>query len=514
MEFPILTAILLAPIIGALISIFIPKEESKIIKAVAGVSTFISLALTIIIYIIYYNNHLVAGGMAFTEDIPWVTDLGIVYSLGVDGFSLPMLLLTNIIGFTAVFSRSWSVEKRAKEFYILLLILIAGVMGTFIARDLFIFFLFYEVVVIPIYIMVLIWGSGSKTKDVTKEYAGMKLTIYLLIGSAFLLAAVIWMYVEAAQFLGTPTFDIATLATINFTENFQIIMFGLMGFGFATLLSMFPFHSWSPDGYAGAPTAVSMIHAGVLKKIGGYGLVRIGIFIMPLGAKFWAPVIAILAVANVVYAALICLAQKDMKYVVGYSSVSHMGFVLIGFASLNLIGLNGAVANMFAHGVMSALFFSMVGFIYSATKSRYIPDLGGLAHQMPRAGVGFVVAAMASAGLPGLVSFVPEFTTFVGAFKEPSLRIPAILALTGVVLGAVYVLRMVANVLFGPRKEEWDGVEDIKGSYMIPVVVLIVFIVGFGVFPSLLMDMVDSGMKPIVAKIVEATSAAQIGGKI
>ncbi|PKM82642.1 MAG: NADH-quinone oxidoreductase subunit M [Firmicutes bacterium HGW-Firmicutes-14] len=518
MSFPVLTVILLAPVIGALIAVFIPKEESKIIKAVAGVTTFISLILTIIIYIIYYTQHLAVGGFAFTEDIPWVTDLGVVYSLGVDGFSLPMLLLTNIIGFTAVFSRSWSVEKRAKEFYILLLILITGVMGTFVARDLFIFFLFYEVVVIPIYIMVIIWGSGSKTKAVTKEYAGMKLTIFLLIGSAFLLAAMIWMYMEAAGLRGAPTFDIATLASLSsqFSGWFQIVVFGMMAFGFTCLLSMFPFHSWSPDGYAGAPTAVSMIHAGVLKKIGGYGLVRVGLFILPIGAKFWAPWIAILAVANVVYAALICLAQKDMKYVVGYSSVSHMGFVLIGMASLNIIGLNGAVANMFGHGVMSALFFSMVGYIYGATKSRYIPDLGGLAHQMPIAATGFVVAAMASAGLPGLVSFVPEFTTFVGAFSVPALRIPAIVALTGVVLGAVYVLRMVANVLFGPRKEEWDHVEDIKGSYMIPVVVLIIFIVGFGVFPSLLMDMVNSGLEPIAAKLAEVTaaSAGQIGGNL
>jgi len=516
MDFPVLTIILLAPIIGAIISVFIPKEESGIIKSVAGVTTFISLALTIIVYIIYYTQHLGTGGMAFTEDIPWVSDLGIIYSLGVDGFSLPMLLLTNIIGFTAVYSRSWSVEKRAKEFYILLLILIAGVMGTFLARDLFIFFLFYEVVVIPIYIMVIIWGSGSKTKDVTKEYAGMKLTIYLLIGSAFLLAGMIWLYVEAAAALGNPTFDIARLATVEYSASFQIIVFGLMGFGFTCLLSMFPFHSWSPDGYAGAPTAVSMIHAGVLKKIGGYGLIRVGFFILPLGAKFWAPLIAVFAVANVVYAALICLAQKDMKYVVGYSSVSHMGFVLIGFASMNIIGLNGAVANMFGHGVMSALFFSMVGYIYAATKTRYIPDLGGLAHQMPVAATGFIVAGMASAGLPGLVSFVPEFTTFVGAFKVPSLQIPAVIALTGVVLGAVYVLRMVANVLFGPRKEEWDHVEDVKGTYMIPVVVLIIFIVGFGVFPSLLMDMVNSGMEPIAAKIIQATTAAsgQIGGNI
>jgi NADH-quinone oxidoreductase subunit M len=516
MGFPVLTVILLAPIIGAIIAIFIPKEESKIIKAVAGIATFISLALSIGIYYIYYTQYMAAGGFAFKEDIPWVTDLGIVYSLGVDGLSLPMLLLTNIIGFTAVFSRSWSVEKRAKEFYILLLILIAGVMGTFVARDLFFFFLFYEVVVIPIYIMVIIWGSGSKTKNVTKEYAGMKLTIYLLIGSAFLLAAMIWVYMRAADVLGAPTFDIATLATIQFPAEFQIIVFGMMAFGFTCLLSMFPFHSWSPDGYAGAPTAVSMIHAGVLKKIGGYGLIRVGLFLFPVGAKYFAPLIAFFAVANVVYAALICLAQKDMKYVVGYSSVSHMGFVLLGVASLNIIGLNGAVANMFAHGVMSALFFSMVGYVYAATKSRFIPDLGGLAHQMPVAATGFIVAGLASAGLPGLVSFVPEFTTFVGAVKVPGLFIPSVLCLTGVVLGAVYVLRMIANVLFGPRKEEWDHVKDISGSYLIPVVVLIVFIVGFGIFPSILMDMVDSGLQPIAAKFVQATTAAagQMGGNI
>ena len=515
MDFPILSVILLSPILGALISVFIPKEESKIVKSVAGITTFISLALTVIVYYLYYTQHLATGGMQFTEFIPWVSDLNVNYSLGVDGFSLPMLLLTNIIGFNAVFSRSWSVEKRGKEYYILLLILIAGVMGTFVARDLFIFFLFYEVVVIPIYIMVIIWGSGSKTKAVTKEYAGMKLTIFLLIGSAFLLAAMIWMYMEAKGLRGgAATFDIAELAMVKFSERFQIIAFGMMAFGFTTLLSMFPFHSWSPDGYAGAPTSVSMIHAGVLKKIGGYGLIRVGLFVLPMGAIAWAPVIAILAVANVVYAALICLAQKDMKYVVGYSSVSHMGFVLIGVATLNLIGLNGAVANMFAHGVMSALFFSMVGYIYAATKSRYIPDLGGLAHQMPVAATGFVIAALASAGLPGLVSFVPEFTTFIGAFKTSSqlIHVLAIIALTGVVLGAVYVLRMVANVLFGPRKEEWDHVKDIHGSYWIPVVSLIFIIVLFGVFPSLLMDMVNSGIEPIAAKFIQA--ATQIGGNI
>ncbi|NLL51925.1 MAG: NADH-quinone oxidoreductase subunit M [Peptococcaceae bacterium] len=513
MNFPVLTTILLLPLLGAIISIFVPKEKSSIIKGIAGITTFIPLVLTIWIYYLYYTQHMATGGYAFTESIPWVKDLGITYGLGVDGFSLPLVLLTSVIGFCAVYSRSWSVETRAKEFYILLLILITGVMGTFLATDLFIFFLFYEVVIIPIYLMVIIWGSGSKTrKDIGKEYAGMKLTIYLLIGSAFLLAGLIWMYMLAGEMLGVLTFDLATLATLNFAPNLQIAIFGLMALGFLSLISMFPFHSWSPDGYAGAPTAVSMIHAGVLKKIGGYGLIRIGIFLFPVGAKFWAPVIAVLAIGNVVYTALISLAQKDMKYVVGYSSVSHMGFVLIGIASLSLVGLNGAVANMFGHGIMAALFFSIIGYIYGITKTRYIPDLGGLAHQMPRLAGAFLVAAMASAGLPGLLTFVPEVTIFIGAFDSPITRIPAFIVLTGIVIGAVYVLRMAANVLFGPRKEQWDYVEDIKGFSLLPIAVLVAFAVIFGLFPSLLMDMVNSGIQPIAAKLLSAGS--QIGGSL
>ncbi|RYD02727.1 hypothetical protein N752_23390 [Desulforamulus aquiferis] len=321
---------------------------------------------------------------------------------------------------------------------ILLLLLIAGVMGTFIAQDLFIFLLFYEVVVIPIYIMVIIWGSS---KRVTKEYAGMKLTIYLLIGSAFLLVGVIALFVRSVAITGVPDMSFEGLAQVAFPEEFQIYMFGLMLIGFGSLLSMWPLHSWSPDGYAGAPTAVSMIHAGVLKKIGGYGLIRLAIFVLPLGAKFWAPYIAVLGVAGVAYAAMGALAQKDLKYVVGYSSVSHMGYVLLGVASLGVIGVNGAVANMFAHGVMAALFFSMIGFIYERTHTRWIPDMGGLSHQAPKLSVGFMMAGMASLGLPGLISFVPEFTIFLDSFRVFGWL--AVIAIAGIIVTALYVLRLV-----------------------------------------------------------------------
>ncbi len=484
MTFPVLTATLLAPIIAALVIIFLPEDEPKTIKIVAALGTLAALAMSVFVFFAYDKN---VGGYQFNETVQWTKDLGVQYALGVDGISLPMLLLTNLIGFTAVFA-SWNINTRVKEFFVLLMVLITGVMGTFLAKDLFIFFLFYEVVVIPIYIMVLIWGSS---KRVTKEYAGMKLTIYLLLGSAFLLVGMVALYLKA----GADTFMIPVLAQRSaalLPQNFQIIVFGLMLLGFGSLISMFPFHSWSPDGYAGAPTAVSMIHAGVLKKIGGYGLIRVGIFILPLGARFWAPVIAVLAIGNVLYAAFIALAQKDLKYVIGYSSVSHMGYVLIAMFALNVVGIDGAVAQMFAHGVMAALFFSSIGFVYEKSHTRFIPDLGGLAAQMPRLAIAFMIAGMASLGLPGTVNFVAEFTIFVGSVRV--YPVLAILGIAGVIFTAVYTLRVLANVLFGPRRPEWDHLKDIRGPEMVPLVVLGFVIIAGGVLPNILMSIINSGV--------------------
>jgi len=495
MNFPVLTTALLAPVIAALVIVFLPREEERLAKSIAAIGTGISLLISIYVYFAYDTS---VGGYQFIDfgqPIPWIPDLGVTWYMAVDGISLPMLLLTNLIGFAAVFS-SWNVKERAKELMILLLLLITGVMGTFIAQNLFIFLLFYEVVVIPIYIMVVIWGSS---KRVTKEYAGMKLTIYLLIGSAFLLVGVMAIFMKAMDITGIPVMNFEDLALVAFPEQFQIYMFALLLIGFGSLLSMWPLHSWSPDGYAGAPTAVSMIHAGVLKKIGGYGIIRFAIFVFPLGAKFWAPVIAVLGVIGVVYAALGALAQKDLKYLVGYSSVSHMGYVLVGFATLGLIGLNGAVAIMFAHGVMAALFFSMIGFIYEKTHTRWIPELGGLFQYAPKLSVGFMLAGMASLGLPGLVNFLPEFTVFIASFKVYGIL--AVIAIAGIIFTALYVLRAGANALFGPARPEYKHVKDIRGPEMVPLVVLGSVLVIGGVLPSLLFDMINSGVEPLMAHI-------------
>lgn len=506
--FPLLTAVLLAPICAAVLLCFVSPKAAQSVRVISASAMTVALVLTLYAF---FSYDMAAGGMQFTEDIPWITDLGVHYALGVDGISLPMLLLTELIGLAAVYS-SWNISNRPKEFYILLMILIAGVTGTFIARDLFIFLLCYEVVVIPIYIMVIIWGS---TKRVSKEYAGMKLTIYLLMGSAFMLVGVVALYLMAGAVIGHRTFDMEALAMVGQTgllgENFQIFAFLLLLLGFGSLLSMFPFHSWSPDGYAGAPTAVSMIHAGVLKKIGGYGLIRIGLLMLPLGARFWAPVIAGLAMINVLYAAYIALAQKDLKYVIGYSSVSHMGYVLLGFAALNVISVSGAVANMVAHGVMSALFFAMIGFVYEKTHMRSVTELTGLAHQMPRVAVGFMLAGMASLGLPGLIGFIPEFTIFVGSFSVYPLF--AVLAISGIIFTALYTLRVLAKVLFGPKDTRFDRYQDAKGVEMMPLVILGIALVGFGIFPQLLMGMVGTGTEPLMPLLNQlADGSAVIGG--
>ncbi|MFA7077556.1 MAG: NADH-quinone oxidoreductase subunit M [Syntrophomonas sp.] len=498
-DFPILSITLLVPILGAILIMIVPREQEKPIRYIAAVSTLISLALSLIVFFGYDKA---LAGMQFVETIPWVKDLGVSYALGVDGISIPLLLLTNLIGFSAVYA-SWQVEDRVKEFFTLLLLLISGVMGTFVATDLFIFFLFYEVVVIPIYLLVIMFGSS---KRVTKEYAGMKLTIYLLIGSAFLLVGLIALFVKAQAILGFPSMDVATLAGLDYPVAFQIFVYALMAFGFGTLLSMFPFHAWSPDGYAGAPTAVSMIHAGVLKKIGGYGLIRIGLFILPAGAKFIAPIIAILAIGNVVYAGMICLSQKDLKYIVGYSSVSHMGYVLLGIASINLISINGAVMMMFAHGVMAALFFAMIGNLYHKSHTRNVFDFGGLAHQMPRLATGFMLAGLASLGLPGTVNFIGEFTIFVGAFRE--YQILTIIAISGIIITAVYILRTLGNVLFGPRRPEWDHLQDLKGPEMVPLLVLGGAILLGGILPFTIMDLINSG----VGQLLQQIGPMQIGG--
>lgn len=497
MEFPILTLILLAPILGIIIILLFPATKEKEIKVTAAIVTFISLLLSIIAFVTYNKS---IGGLQFQETYSWIPAFGINYSVGADGLSIPLILLTAIVIFAGVFS-SWKMEKRIKEFFIFLLLLVAGVFGVFISRDLFFFYLFFEIAVIPMYILIGVWGSTRK------DYAAMKLTLYLLVGSAFILIGIIATFIYANK-LGIKSFDIQTLSNIQYSPSFQKFAFFLMLIGFGILVPMWPFHTWSPDGHVAAPTAVSMLHAGVLMKLGGYGIIRAGVFLFPEGAKYWVPLIAVLSIANIVYGAMVAMAQKDLKFVIGYSSVSHMGYVLLGIASLNFEGIDGAVAQMFAHGIMTALFFTLIGNIYNQAHTREIAQFGGLIHQMPRVAIGFIIAGFASLGLPGLNNFVAEFLIFLGSHDEPRklfsiipFKAISILAILGIVITAAYILKVVQSTFFGPRKEEWDHLEDAKGVEMIPIVMLAGVLIFFGLFPSPLIDLIHSGAMSLMGKI-------------
>lgn len=489
--FPILSVILLTPFAAALIIAILPGRLHDTIRQLSAFAMMVATLLTLFVYADY---DMAKGGMQYVEYVPWITDLGVAYSFGIDGISLPMLLLSSVVGLAAVFS-SWHIDKRIKEYFVLLLIVIAGVSGAFLTRDLFFFLVFSEMVVIPAYLMVLIWGSSER---VPKEHAAMKMTMFLLVGSAFMLLGVLLLYVSAYE-PGMRTFDFEALAAATIAGRIswevQVAAFFLLLVGFGSHLSMFPLHIWSPDGYAGAPTAISMINAGVLKKIGGYALIRIGFFVLPFGAKFWAPVIAVLAMINVIYASYIALAQKDIKYMIAYSSISHMGYVLLGFAALNIVSVSGAVAYMVAHGIMLALFFSQVGYVYDKTELRSVGDLWGLAHHMPHITVGFMLAGLCSLGMPGLIGFVPEFTIFVGVIEVyPAI---AVIAVFGIIFTAFYVLRMLARVLFGPKVERFTKYPDEHRIDLVSLAVLGVFLIGFGLFPGFLMDLVDTGVAPL-----------------
>lgn len=495
----LLAIIILAPIAGALTILFIPEKEDVIIKCTAAFFTFISLAASLTAYLTY---DVAKGGMQFVMDIPWVNEFGIRFALGVDGISLPLILLTSLVIFTGVFA-SWDMHHRIKEFFIFLLALVAGVFGVFASLDLFFFYLFFEVAVIPMYILIGVWGSTRK------EYAAMKLTLYLLVGSAFVLIGAIAMFLYAAdpvKGLGYRTFDIAALSTVKYDPAFQKFAFFLMMIGFGFLVPMWPLHTWSPDGHVAAPTAVSMLHAGVLMKLGGYGLIRVGLFCFPEGAHYWAPLIATLCTVNATYGAFVAMVQKDLKFVIGYSSVSHMGYVLLGIASMNAVGLDGAVAQMFAHGIMTALFFSIVGNIYHKAHTRMIAEFGGLAHQMPRVAYSFMIAGLASLGLPGLYNFVAEFAIFMGSIQVYPVR--AIISIFAIVITAIYVLRVMMRVFFGPRNSRWDHMEDAKGIEIVPFVILCGTLILFGVFPDLLMGMINNGVVPLAEKL----AAFKMGG--
>ena len=490
---------ILFPLVGGVLLAFFPAGRGREIKLFALFVAAATLVLSIVLFSLYDYKE---GGYQFTESFTWLKDpMNISLSMGLDGISAPMVLLTGIVMFAAVLV-SWNIQHRPKDFFVLIMLLVAGVYGVFIVRDLFFLFFFYELAVLPMYLLIGVWGSSSDfgTFLRTKEYGAMKLVLYLVAGSVLVWIAILAVYWASSQ-SGNPSFSLEVLSDpdkVDFNQSFkhfQDLFFPFFMVGFGVLAGMWPFHTWSPDGHVAAPTAVSMLHAGVLMKLGAYGIIRVGMVLLPEGADTWMPVLIALGTVNVLYGAISAMSQRDLKYVVGYSSVSHMGYVLMGLATLHPLGVGGAVLQMFSHGIMTALFFALVGVIYDRTHVRDISVLEGLSKRMGFTAALFVVAGLASLGLPGLSGFVAEFLVFVGVFKT---YLPlAVLAVIGAAITAVYILRLLAKAFFGPISPQWEHLKD-AGRMEIGATAMLAFVLLFvGVWPQPLMDVINSGVATI-----------------
>ena len=498
MNFPILSIITFTPIAAAMLILLLPAQRKNEARAVALAAASFALLLSLWVYIQYLTGHMT--GYQFVEEYKWLPQLGISLKFGVDGMSAPLVLLTGVVMFTGVLI-SWGdddkhvmagIQDRPREFFAFLFLLAGGVFGVFVSLDLFMLFFFYEIAVFPMYLLIAIWGWVQ-----TREYAAMKLTLYLFIGSVVALVGALAMYWTAYQNTGILSFDMLTLEKAGFSQTFQNIWFLPVFLGFAVLGGIWPFHNWSPDGHVAAPTAVSMFHAGVLMKLGAFAALRVGIMLLPQGAQTWSWLIMTFAAIAVVYGAYIAFVQMDLKYMIGFSSVSHMGLVMLGFSTLNQQGLTGAGVQMFSHGIMTALFFAITGMIYDRSHTRQIPELGGMSKIMPFATIGFIIGGLVSMGMPGFSGFVAEFPIFMGVWG--SRWLVAVIASISIIITAAYIMRNIRQVFFGELPEKLVGhVGDITALDKVAIVTLCVLMVGLGLFPGLMVPMVETGVQNIL----------------
>lgn len=481
---------------------------SKGIKAIRGVmvvgaSTLVVCAVALVI--MYLNDRAAGaeGEMLYTASFTWFEPLHIKYSVGVDGISVAMLLLSAIIVFTGTFA-SWKLKPLTKEYFLWFTLLSTGVFGFFISIDLFTMFMFYEIALIPMYLLIGVWGSGHK------EYSAMKLTLMLMGGSALLMCGIFGIFYGA----GGQTFDILEIANHTggaheISLGQQYIWFPLTFIGFGVLGALFPFHTWSPDGHASAPTAVSMLHAGVLMKLGGYGCFRIAMYLMPEAANELGWIFLLLTGISVVYGAFSACVQTDLKYINAYSSVSHCGLVLFAILMINKTAVTGAVLQMLSHGLMTALFFALIGMIYGRTHTRDTRELNGLMRIMPFLAVCYVIAGLANLGLPGFSGFIAEMTIFVGSFEHADTfrRVLTIVATTSIVITAVYILRLVGKILYGTcTNPEHLKLTDATWDERFAVITLVVCVAGLGIAPLWVSELIGDSVGPIVQHISSVSS--------
>ncbi len=467
------------------------------VRAVMATGSSLLLVLAVVLVVRYLGLREAGetAPMLFTDSVVWYAPLNIHYAVGVDGISVAMLLLSAIIVFTGTFA-SWRMEHDVKAYFLWFCLLSVGVFGFFVSVDLFTMFMFYEVALIPMYLLIGVWGSGRK------EYAAMKLTLMLMGGSALLLIGILGIYFGA----GATTMNVQEIAALhNIPLSLQRIWFPLVFIGFGVLGALFPFHTWSPDGHASAPTAVSMLHAGVLMKLGGYGCFRVAMYLLPDAAQELSWIFILLTTVSVVYGAFAACVQTDLKYINAYSSVSHCGLVLFAILMMNTTASTGAILQMLSHGLMTALFFALIGMIYGRTHTRDIRQLSGLMKVMPFLAVGYVIAGLANLGLPGLSGFVAEMTIFNGAFQNPDTfhRVVTVIACTSIVITAVYILRVVGKILYGTcDNPEHLKLSDATWDERLSVICLIVAVAGLGLAPLWVSDMIHGSVSELIAHIL------------
>ena len=493
----VLFALIAIPVCTAVVIMAVPSRYPQLVRYISLLSAGAQFVLSIIVFFAYEFQG--SRGLRFGFRVDWLENVGflgkhgISLHLAVDGIAAPLVMLTGLVIFAAVFV-SWNISYRNKDFFVLLFLLVAGVFGVFESQDLFFLFFWYEVAVLPMYLLIAVWGASSNfgTFVRTKEYGAMKLVLYLVAGSVLIFIGIFATFVEADR----GSFDLPVLGQVQYDSGFQKAVFPFYMIGFGVLAGMWPFHTWSPDGHVAAPTGVSMLHAGVLMKLGAFGILRVGMTLLPAGAEFWAPVLMTLGVIGALYGAVSALAQTDLKYMVGYSSVSHMGYVLMGLATMNDIGVNGAVLQMFAHGAMTALMFTNVGAVYDQAHTRDMTIFGGIAKKMPRHSAFWAIAGLSSLGLPGLAGFVAEFHIFVGTFQAGYYWAGAA-GILAAAITATYILRMLARAYFGPLNEQWENLKEMRLGEQFAAALLIAFLLFMGLWPTPFIDRISDSVRNI-----------------
>ena len=487
----LLTATVFLPLAGAA-ALLLLGDNARRVRLFAAVVGVVDFALAALVFARYDRD---AGGFQLADKLEsWIPQLDIQYHLAVDGLSAPLVLLTGLLGLAAIYS-SWSIDKRHREYFAWLLTLQAAVMGVFTAQDFVLFFIFWELELIPMFFLISIWGSGRK------EHSAMKFLLFTFTGSAFMLVGLLAVY------FSTDTFDMTRLVGMDLTDLLlpSQLIFAFFFIAFAVKLPVFPVHTWLPDAHTDAPTAVSVMLAGVLLKMGGYGLIRINVSMFPDVASAAATAMAVLAVISILYGAMVTFRQSDLKRLVANSSISHMGFVLLGISSVGAaadhispVGLTGAAMQLFSHGVVTGLLFVMVGVVYDKAHTRHIPDLGGLAGHMPFAAVAFLVAGLASLGLPATSGFAAEIMVFLGTF--PAHGVLTALATVGVLMAAGYVLWTLQRSLFGPRRDRWAHLTDVTAVEAVAPVLLMAAILVVGIYPAFLSDVFTTGINEVIPR--------------